>query len=241
MRSVVPPEVFESAFNVAVACLQGRMSQAEAKRRVILEHNLKDRTASGYVGAVIAMSTGKVYKTIISADGLRYMLDRISESGNIALHIALQSVMSHITYLEDKYPHREPGLRQVYNEFLQRLAPAAALVDPAETFLLQVAASLSDSHKARIERLKVAPKMPKQKLILARAFERNPDVVAETLLRASGTCEGCLKAAPFLRSDGSPYLEVHHRIPLSKGGEDTVCNAIALCPNCHREKHYGQR
>lgn len=39
--------------------------------------------------------------------------------------------------------------------------------------------------------------------------------------------------------NGEPYLEVHHVIPLSQNGEDTLENAEALCPNCHREKHYG--
>ena len=68
---------------------------------------------------------------------------------------------------------------------------------------------------------------------------RNPDVVVEALLRANGVCERCKKPAPFARrSDGTPYLEVHHRIPLAVGGEDTVENAIALCPNCHRAAHY---
>jgi 5-methylcytosine-specific restriction protein A len=32
---------------------------------------------------------------------------------------------------------------------------------------------------------------------------------------------------------------VHHRIPLAKGGEDSVDNAVAVCPNCHRKGHYG--
>jgi 5-methylcytosine-specific restriction protein A len=26
---------------------------------------------------------------------------------------------------------------------------------------------------------------------------------------------------------------------LSTGGEDTLENAIALCPNCHRRAHFG--
>ena len=34
-------------------------------------------------------------------------------------------------------------------------------------------------------------------------------------------------------------LEVHHTKPLAEGGEDTVNNAEALCPNCHKEAHYG--
>lgn len=33
--------------------------------------------------------------------------------------------------------------------------------------------------------------------------------------------------------------EVHHKVPLSAGGDDTVENAIALCPNCHRKAHFG--
>lgn len=70
-------------------------------------------------------------------------------------------------------------------------------------------------------------------------FDRNPDVVAEVLTRAAGICEACNDPAPFIRrSNGTPYLEVHHKQWLSDEGEDTVGNAIALCPNCHRKAHY---
>ena len=57
---------------------------------------------------------------------------------------------------------------------------------------------------------------------------------------ANGTCEGCNQDAPFLRFDLTPFLEVHHLRRLADGGSDTVSNAAALCPNCHRELHYGQ-
>ncbi|GAB6180364.1 hypothetical protein JCM14036_16830 [Desulfotomaculum defluvii] len=71
-------------------------------------------------------------------------------------------------------------------------------------------------------------------------FKRNPDVIVEVLERANGICEECRKPAPFNRaSDGTPYLEVHHIIRLADGGEDTVDNAIAVCPNCHRKLHFG--
>jgi len=93
---------------------------------------------------------------------------------------------------------------------------------------------------SRKERLKTAPKKPKVIEITHRVFERNPDVIVEVLERAKGSCERCEKAAPFVRkSDRIPFLEVHHKIPLAQGGEDTVENAVALCPNCHREMHYG--
>lgn len=92
----------------------------------------------------------------------------------------------------------------------------------------------------RLRRLSEAPKLPKTMTVVTKVFVRNPDVIAQALHQANGTCERCRQNAPFVRkSDGSPYLEVHHRVPLSAGGEDTLENAIALCPNCHRRTHYG--
>ena len=58
------------------------------------------------------------------------------------------------------------------------------------------------------------------------------------LKRADGKCEYC-GAGGFPLSDGSVYLETHHIIPLSAGGPDSATNVVALCPNHHREVHYG--
>jgi len=44
---------------------------------------------------------------------------------------------------------------------------------------------------------------------------------------------------PIAQARGTPYLEVHHRVPLAENGEDTVENAVAICPNCHRKAHDG--
>jgi len=52
-----------------------------------------------------------------------------------------------------------------------------------------------------------------------------------------GTCELCDQPAPFTKKNGDPYLEVHHVKQLADGGEDTINNAVALCPNCHRKMH----
>jgi 5-methylcytosine-specific restriction endonuclease McrA len=69
-------------------------------------------------------------------------------------------------------------------------------------------------------------------------FVRCPEVVAWILMRAGGVCELCGEAAPFERADRTPYLEVHHVRPLADGGPDTVDNAVALCPTCHRAVHH---
>ena len=107
------------------------------------------------------------------------------------------------------------------------------------SFEAQVAAARDDG-SARRARLAKAPKIPRRTAVTAYTFVRNPDVVAEVLERAGGKCGYCGKAAPFFRKKSrDPYLEVHHEIPLADGGEDTVENAKAACPNCHRQRHYG--
>ena len=129
---------------------------------------------------------------------------------------------------------------QEQNEWLGTLTEAVN--DDVEASLqAEVAKSLVDDSAARQLRLQTAPKLPPSIQVISRAFRRNPDVIAEVLIRAKGICELCSMAAPFLRaSNNTPYLEVHHRIMLADGGEDTIANAVALCPNCHRKLHFGK-
>lgn len=132
-------------------------------------------------------------------------------------------------------------------QLIQLLASRAPPVTCSETLTHlnqalaeRVSRSAADSSEARRERLNRAPKLPVRVPVLACEFVRNADVVAEVLFRANGQCERCRKPGPFLRrTDSTPYLEVHHKTQLAVGGEDTLENAIALCPNCHRELHYG--
>lgn len=105
----------------------------------------------------------------------------------------------------------------------------------------QVKKSKLDSAIERRSRLAKANPVATAITVKTTAYKRNPDVIAEVLERANGKCERCNKPAPFIRaSDGTPYLEVHHKKALSDMGNDTVNNSIALCPNCHRELHFGQ-
>jgi hypothetical protein len=104
----------------------------------------------------------------------------------------------------------------------------------------KIEGSAHSSAEERALRLAAAPKKPAEVQVVSRAFRRNPDVIVEVLHRAAGKCEVCNAPAPFMRlSDGSPYLEVHHKVTLAAGGDDTVDNAYALCPNCHRREHFG--
>ena len=120
-------------------------------------------------------------------------------------------------------------------------SPSVSLAPDAQhNFEVLVAASRNLSSSERRKLLAVAGKKPTQISVITTIFQRNPHVVAEVLHRAKGVCEECNEPAPFKGArTGNPYLEVHHRTRLADDGDDTVDNAIALCPNCHRKAHYG--
>lgn len=63
-------------------------------------------------------------------------------------------------------------------------------------------------------------------------------VLIETLrLRSKSKCELCGQEAPFINTDGTPYLELHHIVPLLRGGQPTPDNSVLLCVNCHNKIH----
>ncbi len=68
-------------------------------------------------------------------------------------------------------------------------------------------------------------------------FDSDQIIVEYAKRKADGTCQLCNRPAPFKDPDGEPYLEIHHIIPLAEGGEDSIGNVVALCPNCHRKMH----
>ena len=135
--------------------------------------------------------------------------------------------------------------RQIHTEDAKRELPKLGFeikCEPKNTeieFQRRVDSSQKDP-LARAARLAKAPRLPRMRFREVVVFDRNPDVVAEVLARAKGRCETCGSRAPFRkRSDGSPYLEVHHIEQLAHGGDDMPANAIANCPNCHRKAHHG--
>lgn len=109
-----------------------------------------------------------------------------------------------------------------------------------QAFSKQIQESLADNAGSRRLRIKKENKKPEPIQIISKGFKRNPDVVAEVLIRANGVCEKCNTEAPFIRKkNNTPYLEVHHIVTLADGGDDSIKNSLALCPNCHREVHFG--
>lgn len=81
------------------------------------------------------------------------------------------------------------------------------------------------------------------------SFGWNRDrVIVEQVLKADEyKCEIDSSHKTFVaRKNDEPYLEGHHLIPISRQDEfekslDVYANIIGLCPNCHRQLHFGKK
>jgi 5-methylcytosine-specific restriction protein A len=116
----------------------------------------------------------------------------------------------------------------ILNEAVQEQETGNVPTDVAAARALALAAASAQKEKA-------APAKGSRNLYL-----RSRAVRDYVLLRARGMCELCWKPAPFMKLDGTPYLEPHHTTRLSDGGPDHPLHVGAICPSCHREIHFGQ-
>lgn len=115
---------------------------------------------------------------------------------------------------------------------------------------LHIAEELIRKNRMRIERL--ARNLSDRELIKRAAdiktragcrrattelYDTNVFVAELALRKANGICQLCEQPAPFRDRRGRPYLETHHIKWIAAGGEDTIENTVALCPNCHAKMH----
>lgn len=105
--------------------------------------------------------------------------------------------------------------------------------------------SALDEEVARLRKVGVTlpptgQKKPQKRPVTTEQFYRDPEVKTWVLKTSKGSCDYCEAKAPFRDDHAQPFLEVHHVIPLAEGGPDTISNAVALCPNCHRAFHHAQ-
>lgn len=196
--------------------------------------DLPDRLVDvpGSIACWLPLHQAGNFTTLLAACNRSYIVKAI-EGTKIGKHMRAAHASGGVAYLAEYYAGylTQPS----YTESSTPTWKSWASEDEAA-----VTEALKRDQEERLERLRRAPKKTRARLVHQFVFDRNPDVVAEVLHRASGHCERCGVTAPFIRdSNGTPYLEVHHKKPLSEGGDDTVKNCIALCPNCHRWAHYG--
>lgn len=236
----------QAAYQIAMKVYDREMSLSTAASVLKTQYGLNEASAKNFVGNYKMMRMGLPFHRAMSLAAHHYFLDQIQNHfGTQALATAVDSLAGHIHYYENsgKKKTRAVKLRALLDKFRTSLSSGANLRESADystEFEAATIKALRDTSSVRKDRIQKAPKYPKVELALTKVFLRNPDVAAEVLSRAHGVCEGCRQPAPFFRKkDLSPYLEVHHKVRLADGGEDSVQNAIALCPNCHRKMHFG--
>jgi len=87
------------------------------------------------------------------------------------------------------------------------------------------------------KRAKSARKVSSRREGIITAYERDTYIAEYVKRCARGVCQLCEDSAPFQNKLGEPYLETHHIVWLARGGEDSIDNTVALCPNCHKKMH----
>lgn len=231
----------EGAFALAGDVYDGKVSSGVAAKRLHHEAGLNTSTARDFIAQFRRMLRGEVFKRSQSAEALAYFLPKILQTrGRAAAELALSATWKHIAYYESLDGTNLNKLRAVATDFETSLPGTISVGVHEASFAAAVVRSQRDSEAARQARLIKANPVPTRQVVTASVFRRNPDVVAAVLARAKGLCEDCKNPAPFARlSDGTPYLEVHHLKQLAQDGHDTVGNAVAPCPNCHRKAHHG--
>lgn len=153
--------------------------------------------------------------------------------------ISLAAVQRHIPNLTwAKYPRSittpSPEIAiQVRNLIRQRRASGVSDIDEDDL----IEANIEELRAAAILNARpTAPTCERKR----RERVRSRAVHLYVIRRANGVCEGCGAAAPFLKPDGTPYLEPHHVKRVADDGPDHPASVIALCPNCHCEAHHSK-
>ncbi|MFC2063439.1 HNH endonuclease [Chloroflexota bacterium] len=148
------------------------------------------------------------------------------------------SQMVCVGYQEKEAPDREGNLRKV---IIFELSPISAFLEEQLDSTDTEDDLWSLSLQMLRDRALQTPKKtrePAERKQLTRY--RSAAIRTYVLKRAGSKCEGCGNPAPFINEKGRPYLEPHHIRRLSDGGPDHPYWVAALCPNCHRETHYGK-
>tara|TARA_R110001583_G_scaffold171461_1_gene324976 strand:+ start:7970 stop:8701 length:732 start_codon:yes stop_codon:yes gene_type:complete len=239
----ITSEQIQAAYNIAKDEYANSISSEDAACHLVSEHGWNESSAYGYIHTFLCMMGNKGYQRTINAYATEYYLRNIRlDFGEFAFKNAISSVQKHLKYYINRGKSSQPKIQALVERLINEFISKIELEMMKSDFDKRVTESLELDLTARNEKLESAPKKPKVLSVTTKVYSRNPDVVAAVLIRAKGICEKCKKSAPFIRAkDNSPYLEVHHKIMLANDGEDTVSNAIALCPNCHRESHYGMQ
>lgn len=165
-----------------------------------------------------------------------------SETNGVVVHLFEVMKKTIYTYrgivrlADEPYRAEQPddngNMRSVWMFPIKPVISAAdILAEPAEKEITK----LSNRELARRSELNQNDRKPKTAEAIV--YYRDPYLKEIVKRIAEGKCQYCSQDAPFKDKNNKPYLEEHHVKQLADGGNDTIDNVVAICPNCHRKIH----
>ncbi len=221
--SEITPAHFSLAYALAREVYHERLTTTDALAQ-LTDAGMNRASASFSIGNLRQMLNGAAYHRAMSIPQTRHYLTSIHRDyGTAGLKRAVAAFSAHLPYLRKSSGSAVPGLTKLRDEF-------AAIVYQGPT-AFDAVDDLVDKPEGN--------SVPDRANYSGTRFKRDHNVRAHVVKRSSGRCEHCGQKG-FLMANGEGYVETHHIIGLAKQGPDTLANVIALCPNHHREAHFGK-
>ena len=186
-------------------------------------HGMNEASASFSVGNLRQMINGSSYGRAMSVEQTRHFIMALYRDNGIkGLQNAVAALALHLPHLRKSNHNDCPGLSELLRQSQDLL-------------------TLPPSEENAIDDLITPPEgivTPKRTERKTKIFLRDPRVRIAVVQRSKGKCEYCGEPG-FVMPNGKHYIETHHIISLGQDGPDTIDNVIGLCPEHHRQAHYG--
>jgi 5-methylcytosine-specific restriction protein A len=240
----------EELCNIFSCSTQGGMRRSHTTNSlVIVSNHIKSIYDDRWLGDIFHY-TGMGTKGDQSLDFAQNKTLNESNKTNVSVHLFEVFVEKEYTYIgqvglcSDPYFERQPDedgkIRNACVFPLMLKSGGTPVIDKQYAdiaFEIKAKAAKRLSNEDVAQRAKNAKNKSGQRNVVSLQYDRDPWVAEHAKRLADGICQLCCQPAPFTNKAGEPYLETHHIIWLAKGGEDTIENTVALCPNCHRRMH----
>jgi 5-methylcytosine-specific restriction protein A len=173
-----------------------------------------------------------------NSNGVEVYLFEVIEAGSYLFRGRVQ--LTGAPY-QDEQPGKDGSLRKVWIFPLKPSLEAQAISIPEPILTKKQKQREKEARRLSDAELKIRAKYSKKvagtRQVSTSTYDRNAYVAELARRRAAGHCQLCGNPAPFKDTKSEPFLESYHIIWLSQGGEDSIENTVALCPNCHRKMH----
>jgi len=104
--------------------------------------------------------------------------------------------------------------------------------------LLGVSLLHNEMENKNLAEIALEIKTPEKQEYFIEAYARNRGWVREAKKRLGLDCLFPRCRNSFVKEDGTPYIEVHHIIPLYAGGVDGIWNLSVVCAHHHKMAHF---